>query len=515
MASVAEAVLLPTPTEGVRPDLDPTGVPFTAMRDAENWIRRQGKFRVRPGFVAFASNPAQRPTAITQYTYHDLSTKVIMGTVAGWWRYNSGTDAWVDISGTALTASATQLQVFRVFSKAGATHLLGVNGKDSPKKWDGAAAAYSAMGGSPPIARCMMVVADRVILGNLSSGGTQSPVAIDVSALSDFDSGWGSVLVKVFGETPGEIMAMQELGYLQGAIYMDGAIALAIAQDGAVPFRFDFRKNVRGPVSSQAVAVLSEGVHAYLASDGAIYTFDGTQPRSLGYHIQRQIANTISPTVLGRSWVSWDPDQQILYAVYVPIGGSEPSRGVAITFPNLSCYPIRWSALTPSCGARLLIPSGITIGELVVPLGDIGSTLGELDTSVPRFVIGNVTGQAYEDTGVSDAGTAIPSYFETGLNDLGKRGTFKTVQEADHFFASSGGAQALKVRLGSSDYGEDRVLEADPTGTENEIDLADAGPRSTGHRLTGRLFCMRAEADATQYVEWLGSSVPVVMRGPR
>ena len=518
MASVATPVLLAPPTDGVRPDLDPTEVPLDALRDAENWMRRAGKFRVRPGFTAWATNPAQRPTGLIQYVAHDLGLRTVLGTVSGWWRYNAATDAWVDITqpANALTASVTQLQVFRTFSKAGATWLLGVNGKDAPKKWDSTAATYVNIAGSPPIARCMMVVADRVILGNLTSGATLSPVAIDVSALSDFDSGWGTVLVKVLGEITGEIVAMQELGHLQGAIYASEAIAIATAQEGSVPFRFEFRPGIKGPVTAKAVAALSEGLHAYLAGDSAVYAFDGTTPRSLGLAIQRQIANTITTDRLGRAWVAWDAEHQQLWVVYVPIGGAEPSRGVVIQFPGLACYPVRWTTLTPTCGAKIANPMGsLTIGQLQVPIGELTRTLGELDVSVPRFVIGHSGGQTYQDSGLSDAGASIPSFFEPGLHDLGRRGAFKTVQEVDHFFQTSGGSQIVRPRLGTSDYGEDRVLEADPAGTENELNLANGGPYRTGHRLTGRLFTMRVEAEASQSVEWKGSEVTFAMRGLR
>src|SRR5262247_1187140 len=151
------------PTQGVRPDLDPVEVPPEALRDAENWMRRDGRFRVRPGFVPFASSVGQRPTAMIQYLHHDLSARYVMGTVSSWWRYNTATNAWADVSGGfALTASPTQQQVFRTFSQAGTTHLLGVNNKDAPKKWDGSG-AYADIGGSPPVARCMMVVGDRVV----------------------------------------------------------------------------------------------------------------------------------------------------------------------------------------------------------------------------------------------------------------------------------------------------------------------------------------------------------------
>jgi len=506
---------LPVPTQGVRPDLDPTEVPPEALRDAENWMRRDGRFRVRPGFTPFGGSVGQRPTALIQYLQHDLSPRLVMGTVASWWRYDIATGAWVSLAGTPLTASPAQQQVFRVFDKASTTHLLGVNGVDAPKKWDGAAATYVNMGGSPPVARCMMVVADRVILGHLiSAGPTLSPVAIDVSALSDFDSGWGTVLVKVLGEVPGEIVAMEAMGFLQGVIYLDTAIALAIAQDGPVPFRFDFRPNLKGPIATRAVAPIADGIHAYLARDSAVYLFDGTMPRSLGLAVQRQIDKTITTDHLQRSFVAWDAQQQLIWVVYPAVAGQEPSRGVVIAMPDGQCYPVRWDGgYAPTCGASIAVPSGLTLGELTVPIGDLSNTLGEMDTVVPRFAIGNLTGQAMQDSGLADGVVPIPSFFETGLSALGEN--FATVCDAEQFFIKPTGAQIVRVRFGASDYGEERVLEPDPTGTENELELSEGGPYYTGHRLTTRFVSARVEANATQQVEWRGANVTIARRGHR
>ena len=159
------------------------------------------------------------------------------------------------------------------------------------------------------------------------------------------------------------------------------------------------------------------------------------------------------------------------------------------------------------------MPTGLTIGDLTVPIGDLGMTLGEMDTTAPRFAIGNITGQCGQDSGLTDGGTAIPHYFELGLRRVGQR--FGTITDVEHFFKTSGGAQKIGVRLGGSDYGEERYLEDDPVGTENELELANGGPYSTGHRFSSQYLTMRMEGSATQSIEWDGSDVTAAGRGFR
>jgi hypothetical protein len=544
----------------VRPDLLPTEVPAEALVNSINWIRRRGTFRVRPGYNVIAESVVQRPTGFAEYRDHDGARRLVQATTLGWWRFNPITALWVNITGTpALTGSAVNLQTFQTFSKAGVTWLLGVNGKDVPIKWDGDAATYAAIGGTPPVAGAMMTLASRVLLGNLMSGGTISPVAIDVSALNDFDAGWGSVLVALRADSPGAIVAMRSMGFLQGAIYKEDAIDMALAQEGDVPFRFEVRApNIRGPVSAAAITALSDSLHVYLGTDGAVYTFDGSLPQSLGLHVQRAIANVWDPVRAGRSWVAWDAEEQTLYVVFVALGQLEPHHGVAITFPGAHCYPIRWNVLQPTAGAKVAVTSALTIGELVGAIGQQTAVLADYDTVVTRFMIGNVNGQSYVDSGITDADYPIPARFQPGVTSLGQRGAWKTIQEIDHRFVPTPTTQLVQVQAGVSEYGEAITWDAPdvdlwaaigddipwlilpgiggpgggigdlggiilpPSGVpiqqptdENTIDLVTGGPYTSGHRLTGRDLAMRVALLATQDVTWDGGEATVALRGRR
>jgi len=223
--------------------LDAEHIPADGLRKAENWVHQNDEFRVRDGLTAFGDDIDQRPAGF--FTYHDAdgNYRIVMGTDLGWWSYDEATSTWTDISGTALTSAPIDAQIYRIFQKAGTTWLLGVNGVDPFNKWDGDPATnYSAVGGSPPVASAMMVLADRVILGNLRSGATQSPVAFAVSSRLDFDTGWATQLIGLLSNAR-DIVAMQELGEFVGAVHCEDSIWLAIAQGTSDPFRPFLRRD--------------------------------------------------------------------------------------------------------------------------------------------------------------------------------------------------------------------------------------------------------------------------------
>src|SRR5262249_38538711 len=154
---------------------------------------------------------------------------------------------------------------------------------------------------------------------------------------------------------------------------------------------------------------------------GAIGVCDGVAARSVGLTVQRQIADTWSVASRARAWLTWHAQEQAIIIGYVPVGGSDPTQGIIIRWPELACYPIRWASIAPTIGSVLDIPTGLTIGELTNPIGTMTLTLGELDTTVSRLTLGGSTGQSYKDDGGDDDGVAFPAHFETGLSSLGGR----------------------------------------------------------------------------------------------
>jgi hypothetical protein len=515
MASTLPKFPIPVPARGPQADLDRQDVPADALSESENVVLRNGEFKVRPGLTTFADDINERPTAYIQYVDQGGSRRVVKATTAGWFALGSG--AWTDITlaGSELTGAATDLQVFRKFEKAGDLYLLGTNGKDAPKKWDSDPTNdYAAIAGSPPRAKCMLATFGYAVLLHLLSGGNASPRAIDVSADGDFDSGWGSTQV-ILLDAPGEISAAEELDEFASAVYLSEAIGNLIAQEATDPFRFDlkvvFDDDQQGPASVLAVSTVATGLQVYLASCGAVKSYNGAAVQDLPYRIQRHIARTANLSKINLAWSHYDSDRKEVWFVY-PLQGSDNPNGGIILDRNNQYWPIKFSDKYFSAGAKLNTEVGLTIGDLTQTLGDMSQTLGEFTTSnaLRRMVFGEIGGQSYQDIGFDDAGTAIPFYFETGLS-WGKDSTRqKTITEIEHKFARATGSQEISVQVGFSKHGEDRTLD-----TARTIDVGNAGPYNSGHRKSAQGISLRYSGSATREVRFRGASAAHVNRGPR
>lgn len=536
-----KALPIPVPTGGIRADLDAQDIGPNDLRDSKNWINRDGKLQTRDGVGIDGLPVAGRIMAYAHYFYNDGTPRTISGTTRGWFRRNISAGQWDNITGVPLTGSRTDHQTFKVFQKAGQTWLLGTNGADTPKVWDGVSPAYVDMGGSPPRARAMGVVADRIILGNLLSGGTISPVATDVSSNKDFDSGWGSQLVTLHADTPGAIVSIDEIGNLLGAIWKTDALYLAIAQGTADPFRFELKQRLStedglptGPCSSAVVLTLGDAKMMYIGLDGAGYMFDGGRVARMHPKIQRYILMAGDRSRLTSATGGYNSERHEVTILFCGKGSLDPNIGIVIDLNTNAVWPVGWS--THRFTAIGFGNRSLTIGELAGTIGEQPDTIGAYaNANITHQLFGDINGQTYKeqfggdfrystigdlvgDIGDQDPfrigdyftiGTPAPvqSYFETGLNSLGTARQYKTVHGVEHFFEKTPDAQNVTVKLGISNFGEDRVLSS---GVTTDIQLAQ--PHRTGFRKSGRRFSLRYEASSIQQLIYRGAEAEVIPR---
>jgi len=509
----ASTIPIPVPVLGLLSGVDREHIPPEGLSECENFILRDRDFRVRDGLTPLGNPLAARPTGYIHYDHTDGSLRLIAGTIRGWAKYNFSTNLWTAITGTALTAS-TEQQVFRVFQKSGATYLLGVNNKDTPKKWDGITAGYSDIGGTPPIARCMMILNDHVMLGNLKSGSVPSPVATDISASNDFDTGWGSIQVALHADTPGEIVIMEEMGNLIGAIIKTDAIYRASAQGGVDPFRFDYLAVPKdeGAAATLAYVKTSSGAIVYLALNGKLKVTDSNTVADFGGDNPRvYLAETLDFSSIGRSWMAYDSNHREILLVYPQVGGSgEPDKGLIVKEQTGAILPLKWGTRHFTAGQYVRSITPLTLGQLRVPLGSITKTLGELGQGDVRSTIigGESTGQTHRFLGETDNGSPIDFTAETGLTPLNGGANHATVNSIEHRFLNTVSSQLVNVSIGFSKAGERRTL-----SPATSIDIALPGPYYTGHRVTSKFLSMRMTGQATKQVIYRGSYVDAAPRG--
>jgi hypothetical protein len=504
MPSPSPSTTIPIPTQGIRKDLPSLQVGWNGLVEAENWIYRNGVFKVRGGLTDFANDINERPMGFVQYDHGSEVNRIVMGTKTGWWHYNAAGNTWTDLDGAAnpLTGGNDNQCVFRPFEKSGTVNLLGCNGKDAPKKWTGAGNYADIAGGhGATAAKCMAVSADRLLM---CEGMT-----VYASDNLDFDAYTDGFTARL-GETPGDIVACLEFGAEQVAFYKEDSVYVSFAQaDLTDIFRFELvRAGVSGPVSPLSVFPLgATGAHCWLSWAGAVMLFDGSNIYPMEEHITTHIRQTRDYDMRARSFGFYDPRESEIYIFYASQGSTDVDTCVVISWPSQEMHYFRFGSNLITAGGQFHITDSIPIGELPL-IGDIDMTLGEMDTGSSHILLGDNGGQVYTNQGYTDDGSAISGWFETGLQFGAKPGQFSVLQLIQHLFPTTTSAQNISIQVGASDYGETRTLQAAQT-----LDLNAGGPYETQHRLPGQMYSLRMSGDFSVETEWMGSLVPITPGG--
>jgi|KBSSwiStaDraftv2_1062776.scaffolds.fasta_scaffold00399_55 hypothetical protein len=424
-------VTFPAPIGGVRLDMNPLQMAPDALITSTNLVYRQGRVKPRWGIASLGSDIGSTARGVISLGSSSAASwrgagtadAFVAGCDNGWYTFSAGT--WTGLTGAL---SASNHVIFRIFSKSGTGYVVGLNdGNNAPKKWDGVGAAISDVGGNPPKARAMMMLANRLILFNLTANGTYSgvisPVGYDVSAFNDFESGWSTTLNGLLIDTPGDIVAALEMGDLQGVVYKSDAIVMMVAQGGAVPFHFEWKTfgNV-GPANSRCVVAVNDGSHVFLGADGALYRFDGVGAQHMGAHIQRCIQKYMDQDytkLASNAWAFYDRTRNEVVVFFKTGLGSINS--VMVNLTNLSVWPqsyVAGGAITITAGGLMFIP-GSTVGQQVV-------------------LLYGATGVGWKENYVAtDVGNSISVSWTQGYTDGGLPGQTKTLREINSKFTTN------------------------------------------------------------------------------
>lgn len=512
---------IPLPAQGVHQEVDPIELTADALENSENWIFRDGRLRVRDGIQPFGDNTADRPNGFSGYRDDDGSAVLLLGTDDTVFRFNESTRLWADLSAayTAGVKESTLFSVFQLGSAGGpATTVYIQNGIDRAKKWSLGDATVTNVA-AIPTSRAQMVVADRLILGNLidhassTYAGAVGPSIVTVSAGQNPEAGYDLAdgLVNDLADTPGEIVAMQALGNLQGVIYKTDSIYIATQSDSIDPFTFQMqRANVAGPVGRRAVVAGADGLHYYLALDGNVMAFDGINPTPLGRHIQRYVLNTWNLDVAYKAHGVYDDENRELVFFYAQSGSSEPDRQISIRLDNMSLWPSVYNEKIITAATKASLPGGQTIGQFVGNIGAQTLPLDQYSSPGKSFLYGELMGQCYISQGLLDVTNPVVAFLDTGTSRFDDPLAFKSVSSIDFLFNPAAASQNISVTLRRSNYGE--PLANDSVRT---IDIGTEGPYMTYHRFPGRAYALRASVSATQQVIWRGSVITYAKQGQR
>lgn len=528
-------VPLPLPTDGVHRELSQVDMAPSVLRDAENWLYRDGRLRVRDGLTLLTANAVTgRPVGFANWfdaatlSYGRPTPVLVLATTSHYYVWSQVNQSWTDLTGS-LTGDETTHNIMRVFQKSTgspgttATTMYGCNGVDDNKKYVYGDANVSAMGGSPPRAKAMMILGDRMLLGNLTQNagatytGALGPQCVAVSTSQNPESGWSTVLNAQLQDTPGEIVCMLEMGNLQGAIYKDDAIYMATAQSDVVPFTFPLKQVVPGPVSPRAVVRVNDSMHIYLATNGDIIKFDGVSAVPLGRHLQRYVLDNWNRLMAVRSHGWYDHENNEVCFAFPDQYTGDCTREVIIRISDQDypLWPYRFDTYKISAGIRAILPGGVRFVDLDgVPSGE---TLADLTLALSLYnaigtslVLGESGGYTFTNTGTTDNGGSIPAFFEGGLNAFDTPHLWKSIQYLDLVFSDTGASQLVTTTLKGTSFGQGPT-----TLSTASADIDAVGQHRTYHRCSARRLALRVSCNASQTVELNAGHLAYVSQGLR
>ena len=412
--------LIPAPG-GTAEDINPALIPDGKYLASSNWLIRRDVGRPRPGYERVGSAAladVNRVIGIGFRGSHDTESATVLHTTANAYQWTGS--AFSSITGT-WTASATNQHVrFTPFSTSGTLRLIRTNAANALDYWDGTG-NFQDVGGTPPAARDITTTADRVVLFNVTSGGTNYPHRVQWSDSNDMAT-WGASNFADLSQTNDDIIAGQALGPLNMAIYKSHSLFLGTAQAALVPFQFQFIAAISGPVSPAAL-VVGEDAHYWLGVDNNIYRYDGTSlPRVVSAGLVSTLTTTVmqgSEDLIHGAFVHGDNESEVWW--WIPRSSSTGVRlDRAVSF-NTRTNAVHYHSFANSITAAHEWSRRATLSweDLTGTWDNIANTYPTWDDmnsgSLITGILGDASGNIFRfGFGNNDNGTAIAWSFTHG-----------------------------------------------------------------------------------------------------
>jgi len=393
------------PIRGLRADMPRHLVPDGYLTDGSNALVRYGAVVVRPGVSAITTAPsANRVMGLIYYVDHTDVDQVVAGTSASLHLFNG--IVWSNITGTALTGGNDNQVRFSVFQISNATRLIAVNDADVPQVYTGSG-TFAALGGSPPIAKCITSAFQRVILGNVTVSGVRRGSSMWISGFQDSTS-WSSTNEVTLSDTNDLIVEIKALNTQAFAVYKDRSQWIGIGTGNIFPFIFELRDQQPGPVSPASV-VQAESSHYYLGQDGDIYRFDGNRCTSIGAAVKPVIQTDVDFVLANRAHGFYDPFYREIYWFWPTTQGPNQTSGIVYRLPY-GDLPGAFSTLLSY--AMILTASSQWRRLSTVSWNSLTGTWDDLGNTYPTW---NIFGGAQTYSGIlGDSTGQVSEYGLTG-----------------------------------------------------------------------------------------------------
>lgn len=372
--------------------------------DMNNCSVSRGMLVKRPGYTQMGSGSLDNPVVGLYSTQDDENNTYLYAvTYTSVYRWNSGTEVWDLLTGSALTGSSLTSVTFETSQN----NVVFANGTDKVQLVSFSGATWATLNANCPIARYLTRFADRLYLGYTVEGATK-PYRVRRSVAADHTNwtGTGSGFTDL-SEFPHRIQNIKKLG-TRMAVYTERSIQMATRTEiAAAPARFDITVTDTG-LYSPLTLVGWKDEHMFLGNDD-FYRFNGVQPTEMGLPVRDTIFSTINPGGLLRNFAlpRYDTKEYIAFLCI----GSVTVPNVVWTFNKERNIWYPWTVSGAKCGTSHRLDNTITIDELVGTIDDQNWEFDtrDLESQYMAMLTGHSDSKVYQWSTQykSDAGVAI------------------------------------------------------------------------------------------------------------
>jgi hypothetical protein len=249
--------------------IPPQGLPPPIWPVAQHFQFQLGRVELAPGWQSYSATDivvTETPWLLYEFLMRDGTRHLICITDLNAYRYNSGTDAWIDLN---ITISAGPGTVWCTATN----NILYFGSRDSGVfKWTGTGDATVVASSPKGAFGCMF--ADRLVVANMNVGGTLYPERVSWTMEGNPESYDADDYIEL-REVQGPITGMEPLtGKVLGAHKENGLWRIPEV-GGADEFVSEYVPDVQGSRAGRSLCRGPGGVHFYVSRSG-VHLWDGT-----------------------------------------------------------------------------------------------------------------------------------------------------------------------------------------------------------------------------------------------
>jgi len=317
---------------------------------------------------------------------------------------------WTDLDpddAHPLSGALGQPARFVYFNQDGTDLIYGVNGFDTLKFWSPGDTDFTDVPDGPP-AQDITVLSNRLVLANLTEGGSAEPSFIRWSASND-GTVWPAGAVVNLADTQDPIVGIASIGRLQAAIYRENSIWIMTAQEGTDASAFSFAQlplsqQINGPINANCI-IQAQGIHFFLGRDLRVYAFDGTTVTPVSDPVFPYLQANINQLDQDRCFGVFVAKNRHIQFFFPSSGAKNPDRAVtfnldgprwetpsefreefAIAFPTVLGGTIDWDTWVPDVPFSWDDIGYETWDDIPAPLTTLGAMIVGVDGVVHEYM---------------------------------------------------------------------------------------------------------------------------------